>query len=340
MTQTNPEPSTSAAERGIALLERLVPSLERTLKAIEREQRSAGAWRLFRRAGLVLIFVVGFVVYLTFYGAILGVRPSIVAPTVAVVNIRGEIGGSDLASADRIVPILDNVCSQSTVKALVLHIDSPGGAPSDAERIGSAVDRCKVLPVPKGAVKGTKAERRPVYAAIDALGASAAYMVAVHADRIVANPAGMVGSIGVIVQGFKVNNLMQKVGVDPYTYATGPLKATLSPYSPETPQQQALIKQLANGALDVFKHDVLLHRPHLDVSTPDLWSGRLWIAADAKRIGLIDQVAVLEDVLHSDFPHLSVAQFQPSRGFRDALSVETWVRALRAEAAQQPFELR
>lgn len=317
--------SVPPAERFAAVLERLEPTLDRLAQTMLREHRSAGIWALFKRGGMVMMFLLGLLIWAFAYGTALGVHPDIVKPTLAQIEITGQIGGGT-ATANAIVPLLTEACAHTEVKGVVLHISSPGGSPADAERIGAAVDACKSF-----TTKAGKVEKRPVVAVIDGLGASAAYLIAIHADKIVANSTGMVGSIGVIIEGLKYDGLMKKVGVSSYTYASGDLKSMLSPYTEDTPAQQAVAKSLAVDAMQVFKADVIARRPHLVQNTPDLWSGRVWVAGQAKTMGLIDGVGLLEPTERSEFKGLDVRVFAPQRDIRSLFAVSTWVREFRAQ---------
>ncbi|EQD34678.1 signal peptide peptidase SppA, 36K type, partial [mine drainage metagenome] len=236
---------------------------------LAREHRSAGWWAVIKRTAFAAFFIIGVVIYLYFYGKILGVRPQMVKPTVAVIDIDGGIGPGHLASASNLVPEIDNLCGQREVEAVIVHIDSPGGSPTDAERIGAALDRCKRMPAPKEATAAQRAHpaARPVIAVIDGLGASAAYMIAIHANKIYASRESLVGSIGIIIEGFKFNQLLAKVGVNSYAYTSGPLKAALSPWQADSPAEKALVQQLTNDAFKVFQQDVEARRPHLVLST-------------------------------------------------------------------------
>lgn len=309
---------TESNHRAIDTLADLAPELKVLLKRLASERRSSQAWATVKRGAVALAFVLMLSIWLFGYGTALGVRPAVIAPTVAQVDIRGKIGDGHLSSADRLVPLIADVCHQPLVKALVLHIDSPGGAPGDAERIGDAIDACKVLPTGD---EGRSAGRRPVVAVIDGMGASAAYMIAVHADHIVANPTGIVGSIGIIIEGLKFDRLMDRVGVTGYAYASGNLKTMLSPYAADTPAQQRVAQELADQAMVAFRSVVVKRRPNLKADYPDLWSGRVWVAGEAMRIGLIDEVGLLEPTERTRFPGLTVQRFAPQHDVRDALSI-------------------
>jgi len=337
-TTPPPESQKPSEERLTALLERMEAPLTAFLKVTTKDRHGAAVWTLFKRGAIVLVFLVFALMYLFAYGTIMGMRPSVIKPTVAQVEIAGAIGPSELASADRLVPMIESLCAQPDVKALVLHINSPGGSPGDAERIGAAVDSCKVWPLKDG--KPVSVGKRRVVAVIDGLGASAAYMIAIHADEIVSNPTGMSGSLGVIVEGLKYYGLMAKAGITSYAYSTGPLKSMLSPYAKDTPQQQAVAQELANDAMQAFKSDVISHRLHLKLDTPDLWSGRVWVAAQAKDIGLIDTIGLLEPTERREFPKLAVQKFEPTRDIHDALSMSSWVHAISAEMASRSMVMR
>jgi len=332
-----PKVDRTVQEKLLEVLEVIQGPLGGYLRGLEAERKASLSWSYIKRTALVAVFILGLCMWLFGYGTLLGVQPTVLKPSVAQVDISGEIGDGHLASADRIVPLLTELCRQPMVKGLVLHIDSPGGSPGDAERIGAAVDDCKVMP----AVKGRPGRRkRLVVAVIDNLGASAAYMIAIHADRIVANPTGLVGSIGIIIEGMKFNGLMDKLGVGAYAYSSGALKSMLSPYTPDTPAQQAVAQTLVQDAMRVFQADVIAHRPHLKLDTPDLWSGRVWVAMDAKNIGLIDGVGVLEPVVKAQFKGLPVQRFDPQRNIRDALSMSSWVHAVSAEMVDRAWHER
>lgn len=338
MNDIENEKSKASVERLAAAFERLEPAFTAWLSTAAKERRSAGVWSLFKRCGLVLMFVLGLLVWCLVYGTALGVRPEIIKPTVAQVDIRGEIGGSNAASADNLVPMLANLCQQSAVRGLVLHIDSPGGSPGDAERIGAAVDNCKVMPRDNN--KSGSAGRRRVVAVIDGIGASAAYMISLHCDEIVVNKTGMVGSIGVIIEGLKFNGLMQKVGVTSFTYSSGQLKSMLSPYSEDTPAQQKVAQQLADDAMQEFKGMVIADRPKLKADTPDLWSGRVWVANQALAIGLVDRIGVLEPVERQEFPNLVVQTFAPIRDMHSFLGTESWLEGLRSVVESHAFAVQ
>lgn len=337
MSDDRQERSPASQDALAEVLKRLEPSLSRALEVIAYEHRSAGRWALIKRSAIAVFALLVFCVWIFFYGKVLGFHPEPIKPTLAVVDIDGAIGAGHPASAHNLVPEIDRLCGEHEVKALIVHINSPGGSPTDAERIGAALQRCRWMP---SGHAGDPRKARPVIAVIDGLGASAAYWVAMHAQRIYASPESMVGSIGIIIEGFKFNRVLARVGVDNYTYASGPMKAALSPWQPDTPAQKAFIARLDHQAFEVFKASVLRHRPKLRVRTPGLWSGRVWLAGRARQIGLIDGVGILENIERAQFPDLQVHTYQPQPGIHTLLSMSTWIRAFRAEAQEHVLAVR
>ena len=137
-----------------------------------------------------------------------------------MVHIDGAIAPTGAASAKRIVPALEKAFTYPNVKAVVLSIDSPGGAAVEAERIYRAIESLK------------KKHDKPVIAIINNVGASAAYMIAMHTDNVYAAKYSLVGSIGTMIDGWDVHRAMERLDVAQRVYASGHLKSMLSPFLP------------------------------------------------------------------------------------------------------------
>lgn len=154
------------------------------------DRRAERRSRTVRAVLYFLMFALPAILYSGFYAWSAGLRFGNAAEAVAVIRIEGEIADGALASADRVIPMLRKAFEQDRIKAIVLSIDSPGGAPLEAERIYTALESWR------------KSHPKPVVAVINNLGASAAYMVALHADRIYAGNYSLVGSVGAILSGW------------------------------------------------------------------------------------------------------------------------------------------
>ena len=172
------------------------------------------------------------------------------------------------------------------VKALVLRINSPGGTVTAADTIYREIRRFK------------EEKRIPVAAQIMDVGASGAYYAALAADRIVAQPTSITGSIGVMVQKFNVERLLAKVGVENTPVKSGPHKDIGSPFRPATPEERRILQETVDALHDRFVERVAAERPSL---TPErvreLADGRIFPAEQARSLGLIDEVGYLDQTL-------------------------------------------
>lgn len=172
------------------------------------------------------------------------------------------------------------------VKALILRIDSPGGSVAASDEIYSRIQRFKTE------------HHIPVIALLGGIAASGGYYVACSADRIVAEPATVTGSIGVILVSFNVQGLLDKLGIEGHVYTAGEHKDILSPLREATPQEQAMVQQILDSLHARFIHVVTSNRPALEQSRlSELTDGRVFDAAEAVQTGLVDQIGHLPDAI-------------------------------------------
>jgi protease IV len=184
-------------------------------------------WKMVFQAmvfGFPVLLGVG---YFLFFLSTTGFRWGPFGSVVGVVRIEGAISANERASAEAILPLLEKAFSNSSVKAVVLSIDSPGGAPVESERIYTALGTLK------------KKHPKPVVAVINNIGASAAFMIALHADKIIAGKYSLVGSIGAIIAPWQFDRAIAKVDISQRVYASGKLKAFLNPFTPVSPEVDA-----------------------------------------------------------------------------------------------------
>lgn len=318
----------SGTDRLAAIVERLEPQLQILAQAYAKQSRDVLFWHWVKRLAITIAVFGVAMTYFVNTAGFMGFQPSLSKPGVVLVDISGEIGPGSLASGDRVVPLIETACSNTNTTALVLRINSPGGSPADAERIGAAVDRCKTI-------KNEPGKRRKVYAIIDGLGASAGYMIAVHADTIAANSMALVGSIGVIMTGLQFEDTLTKVGAKSREYVTGVNKGAFSPYRKDTPEQASYAQDLVDSAMVDFKALVVARRPMLDTTNKDLFSGRVWTGPTALKLGLIDEVGVLEDILEREFPDMPRQLVRPRRNLQETMQMDTWVNAFETAVRNQ-----
>lgn len=238
-------------------------------------------------------------VYFLFFLSSTGFKWGPFGDVVGVVRIEGVIAANERASADKIIPVLERAFANPNVKAVVLSIDSPGGAPVESERINNSLDALK-----------TK-HKKPVVAVINNMGASAAYMIALHTDKIIAGKYSLVGSIGAIMSPWQLDRAIAKHDVSQKVYASGKLKSFLSPFTPITPEVDAKAKQLVDQMGQVFVSEVRARRGAMLKAGVDVSTGEVWGGLEAKDLGLTDTVDTV-DVYVANTWGLKQYDFGPS----------------------------
>ncbi|MFT3819872.1 MAG: S49 family peptidase [Rubrivivax sp.] len=285
---------------------------------VDRRQERRG--RMLRLALYALAFALPALMYLGtwFRSGLPAWVPG--ADSVGVVRIDGEMSSGSAAGADQVVPALRRAFEARAVRAVVLAIDSPGGAPAEAERIFTALQALRVR-YPK-----------PVVAVIGGQGASAAYLVAIHCDRIYAGRYSLVGSIGALLTGWDAHELVERHGLRQRLYTSGPLKALMNPFVPMAESGERRARDLVGRIADTFGRDVAERRQL--ALTAELVSGTVWDGDAAKDLGLVDELATLDQVLASRWAGLPIRVFGASAGSSFGLASADWVGRAMARAVQ------
>jgi len=170
-------------------------------------------------------------------------------------------------------------------KGVVLLINSPGGSPVQAGIINDEIKRLKAK------------YKKPVYAVVEETCASAAYYIAAAADKIYVDKASIVGSIGVLMDGFGFTGVMEKVGVERRLLTAGENKGFLDPFSPMSDAQRAHAQTMLNQIHTQFINVVKAGRgDRLKLDTPGLFSGLFWSGEQAVEYGLADQLGNVDYV--------------------------------------------
>lgn len=304
MDAQNPKASHDThAETAPAWVEQLVTRLDPLfdLAAMHAAgKRRDNWWAGLRRVFLASVITVLASIWGYFQLLAWGVQADPLKKSIAVVPIHGPIAPGFEASADRIVGLIERACAADSVEAVLLHINSPGGAPSESERMVAAVKACRVG---EAASEGKPAKAgKPVYALIDGTGASAAYMVAAATEEIYAGRYSIVGSIGAIMRYTDVSELAHKFGVHEKVFRSAELKGGPSMISGTTPLEEQTMQSLVNTMANEFLDEVVAARgKRLVLPATEVASGRVWTAEEAHAAGLIDQVAVIEDLKRTRF---------------------------------------
>ncbi len=204
--------------------------------------------------------------------------PNLNKPHTAVVDISGAIMPGSLNDADNVVKSLTQAFESKYTKGIILRINSPGGSPVQASYIFNNLLRLR-----------KKYPDIKVYGVCSDVCASAAYYIAAGTDDIYANPSSLVGSIGVLLNGFGFVDILKKLGISRRLITAGNNKGFLDPFSPLEPQQKAYAQKLLAIVHQQFINAVKEGRGHrLKLNTPELFSGLIWTGEQAKDIGLID----------------------------------------------------
>ena len=200
-------------------------------------------------------------------------------------NVLGLQGSPNLTA--RVREELDLASKDDAVKAVVLRINTPGGSVTTSDIISHEIESFK------------KKRKVPVVAELMDVAASGGYYIASSADRIIAHPTTVTGSIGVIAISVSASGLMEKIGITNQTIKSGPLKDIGSPLKTMTEEERRILQSVIDGMYDRFIDRVMTGRP--DSFTLDelrkIADGRVYTASQAKDLKLIDSIGYLDDAI-------------------------------------------
>jgi protease-4 len=266
-----PAPSTRGA------MESALETLGRELLLDRRRDRR---WRIFFRLLWLLLMVLLVMIILGSRGG--AASPS--GPHTALIEVRGEIAPDSEASAERITSALKAAFEDRHSQAIVLRINSPGGSPVQAGIVNDEIQRLK-------AKHGKK-----VYAVVEEMCASGAYYIAVAADEIYVDKASLVGSIGVLMDGFGFTGAMEKLGIERRLLTAGENKGMLDPFSPQNDKETAYAKAMIEQIHQQFIAVVKQGRGKRLQENKDTFSGLFWNGEEAVRLGLVDKIGNIDFV--------------------------------------------
>jgi protease-4 len=255
-------------------------TMERLMFATLEEQRTARRWRSFIRLGWLAFFVV--LLWAVMHRGTPSSDKS--TPHTAVIEIKGEISSDSDSSAENVVSSMRGAFEDEGAQAVVLLINSPGGSPVQAGIINDEIRRLRAK------------YNKPVYAVVEESCASAAYYIAAATDKIFVDKASIVGSIGVLMDGFGFTGLMDKLGVERRLMTAGENKGFLDPFSPQTEKQRQYAQAMLDQVHNQFIAAVKAGRGKRLKETPELFSGLFWTGQQAVEMGLADQLGNLDFV--------------------------------------------
>jgi protease-4 len=256
--------------------------IERLATAALKEQRRARRWGIFFKLltfGYITLLIVMAMDWKGADGVAGGKKHT------AMVEVSGTIASGGDASAERVIRSLQAAFKDKNTQGVVVLINSPGGSPVQAQTIYDEMKRLR-----------GKYPDVPLYAVVEDICASGGYFVAVGADRIYVSKSSIVGSIGVLMNGFGFTGLMDKVGVERRLITAGENKAMLDPFSPLDEKHREYAVALAKDIHEQFIGVVREGRGKRLKESPDLFSGLIWTGQKSVELGLADGLGSLEYV--------------------------------------------
>jgi len=248
-----------------------------------KEQRRARLWGIFFK--LLTFAYVTFILMIAIDWKGRGETSASGGKHTAMVELNGIIGPGSDASADKITVALQAAFKDKNTQGVVLRINSPGGSPVQSQTIYDEMRRLR-----------KKYPEIPLYAVVEDVCASGGYFVAAGADRIYVSKSSVVGSIGVLMNGFGFTGLMEKLGVDRRLITAGENKGMLDPFSPVNEKDVEHARALVKDIHQQFISAVREGRGKRLKETPDMFSGLIWTGQMSVDLGLADGLGSLESV--------------------------------------------
>lgn len=269
----NPQPPNSSPDWERKTLEKLVFS---TLE----EQKTRRRWGIFFRflgfayLAIVLVAVVDW-----------GTEAAHQERHTALIDLTGVIESRGTANAEKLLESLQSAFKEKNVAGVIVRINSPGGSPVQAGIINDEIRRLRA-----------NHPETPLYAVVEDICASGGYYVAAAADKIYVNKASIVGSIGVLMDGFGFNGTMEKLGVDRRLLTAGNNKGFLDPFSPQNPNQIAHAQVMLDAIHQQFIDVVKAGRGDRLKESPEMFSGLMWTGEQSVKLGLADDFGSVDSV--------------------------------------------
>lgn len=279
--------------------------LERLAFAALSEQRRARRWgiffKLFFAAYLLVLLVL-------FAGGVLS-GPSLASRYTAVVDLEGTIADDALASAENVIAGLRRAFESSATAGVIVRANSPGGSPVQAAYIYEEIKRLRA-----------EHPEKPLYAVVTDMCASGCYYAMVAADRIYVDRASVVGSIGVLMNGFGFVETLEKLGIERRLLRAGEHKGFLDPFSPMSDVERKHAQQILHQVHQQFIERVRDGRgQHLE-ETKELYSGLFWTGEKAIDLGLVDEIGSVSYVAREVIGAEDLVDFTQEEGVLDRLA--------------------
>lgn len=281
--------------------------LERLAFAALEDRRRERQWKLFR----LLFLFVGFPIFMALLlvgVSQLGEKP-LAARYTALVDMDGLIAPDQFASADVVVAGLRAAFESQNPAGVILRVNSPGGSPVQSRYIYDEIKRLRA-----------KYPNVPLYAVVGDVCASGCYYVVAAADKIYADRGSLVGSIGVLMNGFGFTDAMKKLGVERRLMSAGEHKGFLDPFGPITADEKRHAQRMLDDIHKQFIDAVRQGRGPVLKETKDMFSGLFWTGDQAKQMGLVDEFGSASFVAREVFAAEEIVDFTVRQNLIDRVA--------------------
>jgi len=271
--------------------------IEKLARSALEEQRKARNWGIFFKS---LTFLYLFIILFAAFGWMRGRETPLPGDHTALVELRGVISADSQSNADNINQGLQEAFENKGTRGVILRVNSPGGSPVQAGIINSEIRRLR-----------DKYPQVPLYAVVEDICASGGYYVAVAADQIYVDKASIVGSIGVLMDGFGFTGTMEKLGVERRLLTAGENKGFLDPFSPMDTAQREYAKKMLGEIHQQFIDVVRKGRGKRLKESPETFSGLMWTGQKSIDLGLADAMGSVEYVARDVIKAENIVDFTP-----------------------------
>lgn len=280
--------------------------LEKLAMSAIQEQRRARHWGIFFK---VLTFGYLFLILFLFMGWTGGKVDGSLGKHTALIDLDGVIASDKNANADNLIGSLQDAFKDKNTAGVLLRCNSPGGSPVQAGLVNDEIRRQRALH-----------PEIPFYVVVEDMCASGGYYIAAAADKIYVNKASIVGSIGVLMDGFGFTGTMQKLGVDRRLLTAGENKGFMDPFSPRNSKQEEFTRKMLADIHKQFIDVVKEGRGKRLKETPETFSGLFWTGDKAIQMGLADDIGSVDSVARDVIKVENIVDFTTHEGLADRLA--------------------
>lgn len=283
--------------------------LEKLAFAAITEQKKARRWGIFFKF-LTFSYLIAILVF-ALYPQMKTEISNNGKQHIAIVDVQGVIAEGEAASSTNVIEGLQDAIKNKETRAILLNINSPGGSPVQSADIYNEIRRLKKLH-----------PEIPIYSVVGDICASGSYYIAAASDKIFVNPASIVGSIGVIMNGFGFTHVLEKLGIERRLLTAGEHKALLDPFTPVKEQEIKHMQGLLDEVHQQFIDAVRVGRGARlkEADEPEMFSGLVWTGTEGIRLGLADAVGSVDSVARDEFGIEDTVNFTPQEHLIDKIT--------------------